>query len=75
VHDAGTIGTVSNTGGGGKTASSASSGLMLNQPIVMDIGTSSIKAGFAGSSKPKVTSSHDRTDAKSWTIVVVFLFL
>jgi len=27
---------------------------LLNQPIVMDIGTGSIKAGFAGGSKPKV---------------------
>jgi len=27
---------------------------LLNQPIVLDIGTSSIKAGFAGGSKPKV---------------------
>ncbi|GAX09951.1 hypothetical protein FisN_11Lh061 [Fistulifera solaris] len=28
--------------------------LLLNQPIVIDNGTSSIKAGFAGSSKPKL---------------------
>ena len=28
--------------------------LLLNQPIVIDNGTASIKAGFAGSSKPKV---------------------
>jgi hypothetical protein len=28
--------------------------LLLNQPIVIDNGTGSIKAGFAGSSKPKV---------------------
>ena len=28
--------------------------LLLNQPIVIDNGTSMIKAGFAGSSKPKV---------------------
>jgi hypothetical protein len=26
----------------------------LNQPVVIDNGTASIKAGFAGSSKPKV---------------------
>lgn len=30
------------------------SGLLLNQPIVIDNGTSTIKAGFAGGSKPKV---------------------
>jgi hypothetical protein len=30
------------------------SSLLLNQPIVMDIGTATIKAGFAGGSKPKV---------------------
>lgn len=27
---------------------------MLSQPIVLDNGTSSVKAGFAGGSKPKV---------------------
>jgi hypothetical protein len=29
--------------------------LLLNQPVVIDNGTASIKAGFAGSSKPKVS--------------------
>lgn len=29
-------------------------GLLLNQPVVIDNGSSSIKAGFAGGSKPKV---------------------
>ncbi len=38
----------SKAGGGGNS-------LLLNQPIVMDIGTATIKAGFAGGSKPKVT--------------------
>jgi Actin len=28
---------------------------LLNQPVVIDNGTYSIKAGFAGSSKPKVS--------------------
>jgi len=28
---------------------------MLNQPIVMDCGTATIKAGFAGGTKPKIT--------------------
>jgi len=31
-----------------------SSSLLLNQPIVIDNGTATIKAGFAGGSKPKV---------------------
>lgn len=30
------------------------SSILLNQPIVLDNGTSSVKAGFAGGSKPKV---------------------
>jgi centractin len=32
----------------------AGSSLLLNQPVVIDNGTSTLKAGFAGSSKPKV---------------------
>lgn len=32
------------------------SSLLLNQPVVIDNGTSSLKAGFAGSSKPKVSA-------------------
>lgn len=32
----------------------AGGSLLLNQPVVIDAGTASIKAGFAGSSKPKV---------------------
>lgn len=36
------------------SAEAEASSLLLNQPIVVDNGTSSIKAGFAGSSKPKV---------------------
>jgi Actin len=35
-------------------AAGGSTMLLLNQPIVIDNGTGSIKAGFAGSSKPKV---------------------
>lgn len=31
--------------------------LLLNQPVVIDNGSSTIKAGFAGSSKPKVRRS------------------
>lgn len=30
--------------------------VLLNQPIVIDSGTATIKAGFAGGSKPKVCS-------------------
>ena len=37
------------TSGGAATAAA-----MLNQPIVIDCGTSSMKAGFAGGTKPKV---------------------
>jgi hypothetical protein len=29
--------------------------VLLNQPVVIDNGSSTIKAGFAGSSKPKVS--------------------
>jgi hypothetical protein len=31
------------------------SSILLNQPIVLDNGTYSVKAGFAGGSKPKVS--------------------
>ncbi|KAG7349507.1 actin [Nitzschia inconspicua] len=39
-----------------ETAAEGDSGssLLLNQPVVIDNGTSTLKAGFAGSSKPKV---------------------
>jgi hypothetical protein len=30
------------------------SSMLLNQPVVIDNGTATLKAGFAGSSKPKV---------------------
>ena len=36
------------------TTSSGAAAAMLNQPIVMDCGTATIKAGFAGGTKPKV---------------------
>jgi len=39
------------------TGSASPDGLLLNQPIVVDNGTASIKAGFAGGSKPKVRPS------------------
>jgi hypothetical protein len=32
------------------------SSLLLNQPVVIDNGTATLKAGFAGSAKPKVWS-------------------
>jgi len=41
--------TTSTTGG------STSAAAMLNQPIVIDCGSSSMKAGFAGGTKPKVS--------------------
>ena len=42
------------SGGAGGGAGEGAAGLLLNQPIVIDNGTCSIKTGFAGSSKPKV---------------------
>mmetsp|Transcript_3900 Transcript_3900/g.7756 ORF Transcript_3900/g.7756 Transcript_3900/m.7756 type:complete len:394 (-) Transcript_3900:16-1197(-) len=38
----------------GEGGGASEGGLLLNQPIVIDNGTCSIKTGFAGSSKPKV---------------------
>jgi len=43
------------TPGGGDPGGS----LLLNQPVVIDAGTASLKAGFAGSAKPKVSQSLD----------------
>ena len=37
------------------TTKTPTSSVLLNQPIIIDQGTYSIKAGFAGSSKPKVS--------------------
>ena len=37
------------------TGGSTSAAAMLNQPIVIDCGSSSMKAGFAGGTKPKVS--------------------
>ena len=34
-------------------------GLLLNQPVVIDNGSSSLKAGFAGGSKPKASGQED----------------
>lgn len=42
---------------GGAVGEGSGSSILLNQPIVIDNGTSSIKAGFAGSSKPKVSGN------------------
>jgi len=36
-------------------ASSSTAAAMLNQPIVMDCGSATLKAGFAGGTKPKVS--------------------
>ncbi len=41
-------------GDGGGVGVGSSSSSLLNQPIVMDVGTDTTKAGFAGGSKPKV---------------------
>ena len=44
------------SGDGGEGAAKADVGsLLLNQPVVIDNGSSTIKAGFAGGSKPKVS--------------------
>jgi len=40
---------VTDSGGRSETSSA-----LMNQPIVMDVGTSTTKAGFAGGAKPKV---------------------
>lgn len=40
-------------------ASLGGSASMLNQPIVIDVGSHSIKAGFAGGTKPKVSCQSD----------------
>lgn len=46
---------IMSSGDDGTDAPSSGSGAMLmNQPIVIDSGTATIKAGFAGGSKPKV---------------------
>jgi hypothetical protein len=42
-------------------AGAGDGGLLLNQPIVIDNGTASIKTGFAGSSKPKVRTNFGMT--------------
>ena len=39
---------------GGSGVQAAVSSSLLNQPIVMDVGTDTTKAGFAGGAKPKV---------------------
>ena len=36
-------------------SSAAAASFLLNQPVVIDNGSSTIKAGFAGTSKPKVS--------------------
>ena len=41
------------------------SSLLLNQPVVSDNGTATLKAGFAGSTKPKVRSLFQNLDISS----------
>lgn len=48
---------------------SGSSSILLNQPIVIDNGTATIKAGFAGGSKPKVTIGNKVGRAKHMRIM------
>lgn len=40
-------------------APSSSAAALLNQPIVLDTGTGTTRAGFAGGTKPKVCSIVD----------------
>lgn len=47
----------------------AGSSLLLNQPVVIDNGTSTLKAGFAGSSKPKVRIF------EHWYIILYHMFV
>ncbi len=44
------------------TTSSGAAAAMLNQPIVMDCGTATIKAGFAGGTKPKVCNNVNKNE-------------
>jgi Actin len=44
---------MASSGGGGSSHQQQQS-LLLSQPVVIDNGSATIKAGFAGSSKPKV---------------------
>lgn len=62
---------VSGSGMAGVGASS----LLLNQPIVMDIGTATIKAGFAGGSKPKVVPVDLSCGDRIWMFVITQIFL
>lgn len=53
----------------GGAAEDVTSSLLLNQPIVLDNGTSSIKAGFAGGSTPKVVVGNKIGRAKHTRIM------
>jgi Actin and related proteins len=76
IDSSGTSGT-SNVGGVSSSStasaatpsSAAAAAALLNQPIVMDIGTATIKAGFAGGAKPKVSI------VKRWFPVYITAFL
>jgi predicted methyltransferase MtxX (methanogen marker protein 4) len=41
-----------------ETSAGTGGSLLLSQPIVIDNGTATIKAGFAGSSRPKVSNNN-----------------
>jgi hypothetical protein len=51
----------------------ASTPLLLNQPVVIDNGTASIKAGFAGSSKPKVRLKKYKASTSESSVAVFSL--
>jgi len=42
------------SGDAGAEGVAEGTGLLLNQPVVIDNGSSALKAGFAGGSRPKV---------------------
>lgn len=55
------------------TEEDSGSSLLLNQPVVIDNGTSTLKAGFAGSSKPKVRQQNQRFQFSGMNIVLYSL--
>lgn len=47
---------------------------MLNQPIVMDCGTATIKAGFAGGTKPKVRYTLLHVNNSNYIVFGLYLY-
>ena len=53
---------------------SSSGAAMLNQPIVMDCGTATIKAGFAGGTKPKVRYTLLHVNNSNYIVFGLYLY-